>query len=110
MFRALFLVIALSFAYSASAARNHCFQFLGHEVHEPLVKELAYKLKYNVAEFCNSERIQDIFIEDRLVYHRSDDQYHPYKFITIHYNEYSCEYSYDLNGKRWGHQECYNTW
>lgn len=95
-----------SFAQSA----NHCEQFNGKGLVEDLVKQLSQKLSYDYDAFCSNPRIADIFTEEKLVYHREDDQNHPYQFITIHYYEYSCEYQYSMDEKRWRNQSCYSTW
>lgn len=88
---------------------NHCKQFDKNAKIADLFRQLAKKLQYDYEEFCNNPRIADLYHEEKLVYHREDDQYHPYEFLTIHYNEYSCQYRYSYDEKAWKNQECYNT-
>jgi hypothetical protein len=110
MKRILLCFIALS-AMSASAGPvNYCERYLSNQLNNFLMHSLAEKLGYTYEEFCVHPRILDVFQEDRRVYHKETDSWQDYRFVTIHYNEYSCEYRYNLNQSRWLGQHCYNTW
>lgn len=111
----MFLSLLLGFALSghpahAESVAKYCQRYGQNEVSSKLMHDLAAKLMYSYEDFCASDRIMDVFQEDRLVYHREDDTYQKYKFITVHYDEYSCEYQYNLDYNYWGSQSCYNTW
>ncbi len=105
-----YILVAIVLSSSPAFAVNHCKQYEKNAFLTQLLQSLSARLSYTHEEFCNSERIMDIFREERLVYHQEDDQYHPYEFITLHYNEYSCEYQYNIDGQKWASQYCYNTW
>jgi len=108
---ALTLCLGMALPFAADAVLpNHCAKFDSNPKVKELIRQLTVKLKYSEAEFCGSTRIMDIDNETRMVYHREDDRYHPYEFITLHYNEYSCEYQYSWDQSLWRDQGCYNTW
>ncbi|HMN69381.1 MAG TPA: hypothetical protein PKC28_12640 [Bdellovibrionales bacterium] len=88
---------------------NHCRQFAAQPKIAALIQELSAKLKYDHKEFCENPRIADIYREEKLVYHREDDKWHPYEFVTVHYYEYSCQYKYSWDEGRWKDQYCYST-
>lgn len=94
---------------TANEVTRYCEKQQSNPVHAELLKALAQKLSYDYNEFCNSPRIIDVFFEDRSVYNRESDTYEDHKFITLHYNEYSCQYTFNLVKKAWGKQHCYNT-
>lgn len=108
--KSLALLICLWSVPSFSQSINHCKKFEGKGMIEKIMKSLSNKLFYEHKDFCQSPRISDIYNETKLVYHPSDDRYHPYEFITIHYFEYSCEYQYNLDERKWADQYCYSTW
>lgn len=103
----LFVFFTLNFSFAV--APNHCIQYN----HKPEVRKaleaLAVKLSYSYDEFCGSTRILDIHQEERLIYNQPKDEYDNHLVITLHYNEYSCEYKYNLVDESWGNQYCYST-
>lgn len=105
------LIIFFSFFLAAQTmfAQNLCAQFPTNSHKEGLLKELSTRLNYSYEEFCSNNRILAIYDEVRKVYYAESDEYHDHLFITLHYNEYSCEYQYDLNDRQWRDQHCYNT-
>ncbi len=105
----LFFVFTASAQNAPQSAVNHCDQYEQNSFISGLLVSLAAKLSYEHEEFCTNPRIADIYHEDKLVYHKEDDQYHLYEFVTIHYYEYSCEYQYNIESKAWANQTCYNT-
>lgn len=77
-----------------------------------LLDQLADRLKYKFDEFCTNIRIWDIQKEVRRYYYRDTDEMENHQVITLHYNEYSCEYHFNLDRQKWmkGRDYCYNTW
>lgn len=77
-----------------------------------LLEQLADRMNYTYEEFCTNIRIWDIQKETRQYYYRDTDQMEPHSVITVHYNEYSCEYHYNDIRQQWmkSRDYCYNTW
>ena len=88
---------------------NHCAQFDADPEMSRLLYSLSEKLSYSYEELCSEPRIFDIFSERRQVYYLESDSYHEHMFITLHYNEYSCEYQFDMVMDQWADQHCYST-
>lgn len=105
----LLLASALLFSFGAHAGVDYCGRYSKNETSAYLMRSLAEKLSYPYETFCANDRMLDVFQEYRRVYHREDDRWHNYKFVTVHYAEYSCEYRYDLDVKGWNGQYCYST-
>ena len=111
---ALLLVGSLSTA-SANGRFNHCEKYLGKTsgngaiAMPDLLQQLAAKLGYSYEELCQHPRIMDIYSEVRNLHNREKDTFELHQFITLHYNEYSCEYRFNLVTNSWGAQKCYNT-
>lgn len=104
------LIVGLGASVSAFAGPvDFCARYAKKPVADKLIRSLADKLQYSYEAFCTADRIMDVFQEDKLVYHKETDSFQPYIFVTIHYNEYSCEYQFNLQQDRWAKQECYNT-
>lgn len=102
-------IIFFMFLGSAEPTVDHCKQYEGNVFMSELLTSLSAKLSYQHAEFCTNSRIADIYHERKWVYHKEDDNYHPYEFVTIHYYEYSCEYQYNIEASKWADQYCYST-
>lgn len=105
----LLLVVGANASAAGGGGVDYCARYMENSTTAFLMQSLAQKLMYSYEEFCNHPRIMDVYQEDKLVYKRETDEYQKYKFVTVHYNEYSCEYQYNLDEKRWAKQECYNT-
>ena len=105
-------LIALGLLCLAFSSHAHlCTKFEGREDME-LVLELAEKLMYSPAELCQHQRIMDIQPEVRSYYYQDSDEFEDHKVLTLHYNEYSCEYHFNLVREEWmdARNYCYNTW
>lgn len=106
MFTSIVFFVVSSFAQPTV---DHCKQYEQNAFMSGLLTSLSAKLSYEHTEFCTNPRIADIYHERKLVYHKEDDSYHPYEFVTLHYYEYSCEYQFNIDAGNWGPQYCYST-
>lgn len=104
------LVLFFTFALSANAA-DVCADSIRHERDQVALKIVATAMKYEVEELCNHPRVMDIYFTDRIFYRpENNNEPEPHVWMTIHYNEYSCQYfvrDIDLVVTQ---KNCYNTW
>ncbi len=105
------LLSVLALSSLSTAAYDYCAKFEDNN-HEVKVRALATRLAYDWAEFCDHDRIMDVQHEVRRYYYRDTDQFEDHNVYTLHYNEYSCEYHYNLVRENWIKDKdyCYNTW
>jgi len=93
------------------SAYDYCAKFEDN-AHELKVRQLSERLAYEWEEFCDHPRIMDVQHEIRRYYYQDTDQFEDHNVYTLHYNEYSCEYHYNVGRKNWFKEKdyCYNTW
>lgn len=108
-------IVALSlfttlFADAALASGRLCTKFESRPAVQTVVQILAKKLSYSMEQLCNHERILDIQDEPRRFFYQDSGQYETHTVITLHYNEYSCEYHYNAGRSQWQKEYCYSTW
>lgn len=102
----LVFVGVLLFSFN-SYGLDFCAKYQGSDLE--LVSMLAEKLFYTRDKLCSHPRILDIQKEIRSAYYVDVDSYEDLIVLTLHYNEYSCEYHYNRKRKLWSRQSCYNT-
>lgn len=104
----LFLVLFSFSTFSSSLCQKQKFNDFEIEV----ISELAVKLDYSMDELCSNPRIFDIQKEKRVVFNRKTQKSEAHLVITLHYNEYSCEYHFASEKLAWAndYNYCYSTW
>ncbi|MCO5113225.1 MAG: hypothetical protein M9899_03520 [Bdellovibrionaceae bacterium] len=95
---------------SFAAPNDHCAPYAHDSEVISVIEILAPMLSYEYHELCESERVMAIYPTRVNVYNQEKDEYQEHISITLHYNEYSCEYRYNMVELRWGKKQCYNTW
>lgn len=103
------LLASLLFLSLGAQASNLCQKLDSQPAFMKALDVVATNMQYSMEEICASERILDIQItKTNLV--SKQGQIEPHVFVTLHYNEYSCQYfvrDEDLIVTR---KNCYNTW
>lgn len=102
-------MIAFSVNASFALSVDKCEQYSNNKEVIKVLEILSQKLSYTFSEFCENPRIMDIYQTRIDVYMAELDEYHEHISVTLHYNEYSCEYRYNVILNDWGKQQCYNT-
>jgi len=94
-----------------TSAYDYCSKFSDNQ-HTPLVKELSQRLNYGWDAFCHHSRILDVQHELRRYFYNDSSEFEDHSVYTLHYNEYSCEYHYNLIRENWIKDKdyCYSTW
>ena len=106
-----FKVLALLLTLPASAiADDYCTSSVRHERDQVALEVVATAMKYTVEELCQHPRVMAIHFTDRIFYNpQNNNEPEPHVWMTVHYNEYSCQYfvrDLDLVVTR---KNCYNT-
>lgn len=107
------IAACLLLCFSSSALANpHCGRYLSDARKTEVLESLADELLYSYDELCSHARIQNIQMEQGEFYYDDTKEFEVHDIVTIHYNEYSCEYHHNVARKLWqsGLHRCYNTW
>ena len=106
------ILVSLAAMMSVSAsAYDYCAKFKNN-VHEVKVKQLSERLMYSWEEFCDHPRIMDVQHEVRNYFYMDSQEFEDHNVYTLHYNEYSCDYHFNIPRGTWMKEKdyCYNTW
>ncbi len=105
------LLVTATLMSLSTNAYDYCSKFENND-HEQTVRQLSERLRYSWEEFCDHNRIMDVQHEVRSYYYQDSDQFEDHNVYTLHYNEYSCEYHYNISRTNWQKERdyCYNTW
>lgn len=105
----LFSLCAL-FTFNAHAVLpNHCAKFAGNPVALQTIEQVANRMQYSFQQLCTLPRLMDIFM-DRKIFINPQQQPEPHLWLTLHYNEYSCQYFIREADRVLTRSNCYNTW
>lgn len=100
------------FPFTASAFSvdgDKCARYQGNSRYEEAIAIVAKAMKYSTQELCTLPRLADFFIEDRNFVNEKQE-IEPHIWLTLHYNEYSCQYFLREADKVVTRKNCYNTW
>ena len=105
------MLLILPILATQTFAYDYCSKFEEGE-HASKVKYLSQRLDYSWEEFCDHARIMDVQHEKRNYFYMDSNEFEDHNVYTIHYNEYSCEYHYNIVRSTWMTEKdyCYNTW
>lgn len=106
----IFFGLVFSVKMAWAAPNDHCAPYAHDNEVISVIELMAPMLSYEYHELCELDRLMAIYPTRVGVYNREKDEYQEHISITLHYNEYSCEYQYNLAELRWGKKQCYNTW
>ena len=75
----------------------------------PALEVVAKAMGYTTDELCALPHLFDIYIERRTLYNAKNEA-EPHVWVTLHYNEYSCQYFVRDADHVVTRKNCYNTW
>lgn len=103
------LTLGLMLGAQASAATGFCAKYAGNAEYLRAIEIVAHKMKYTTTELCELGRLADIFVDTRGIYNSEIDEVERHIWVTLHYNEYSCQYFVRAKDGVVTKQNCYNT-
>jgi hypothetical protein len=107
MLKVLAIFITLTTSAFAHDACQNSFRSMQDQTAFTVV---AKNMKYTVDELCSLPRLLAVYMDNRTFYRpENNNQPEPHTWVTLHYNEYSCQYfvrDADLVVTK---SNCYNT-
>lgn len=105
----LLFLIWMMFSISAYSQENGCARYEGNSAFMKSLATVAQNMNYSLEELCSHPRILDIHVTNTRLNH--DGQWAiPHFWISLHYNEYSCQYYVREDDFIVTRKNCYNTW
>lgn len=105
-----FVVSAFALLLAAVPARaDFCSKYEGNEAYLRAVSVVAKAMQYSPAELCSLPRLADIHVTRRNILNERQEVI-PHVWVTLHYNEYSCQYFVRESDSVVTSKNCYNTW
>ena len=101
-------VIAAALTSTKAFAADHCEKYQQLPKRIEAIATVAAQLKYSMNDICNLERIADIYVTDKSQYDENGDVVE-LDWVTLHYNEYSCQYFIRKDNRQMFAKNCYNT-
>lgn len=103
------LATAVLFFVSLSASADLCAPYATRESDQKAISLVARHMRLSVDELCAHPRVLDIQVTER-VFYNPQQQPEPHFWVTLHYNEYSCQYFIRKEDLVMTRSNCYNTW
>jgi hypothetical protein len=105
--------LSMFFALPALASNftvegNKCERYVGNARYSEAIDLIAKAMKYSTEELCTLPRLADVYVVDRVFYNEKNEA-EPHIWLTLHYNEYSCQYFLREADKVVTRKNCYNT-
>lgn len=109
MFRALFASAALILStQSAMAFGPLCERYLDNALEVAAIETVSFNMQYTPEQLCSLPMAYDIQITHTML-SDEDQRPIPHTWLTVHYNEYSCQYFVRDADKVVTKKNCYNT-
>ena len=103
------LLASLLFLSLGAQASNLCQKLETSPAFLQALNVVATNMQYSMDEICSSERILDLQIQHTSITNK-EGQTQPHVWVTLHYNEYSCQYFVRDEDLLVTRKNCYNTW
>ena len=102
------LAASILFLSLGAHASNLCQKLDAKPAYLQALTVVATNMQYTMSEICSHERILDIQIDNTKIINK-DGQVEPHIWVTLHYNEYSCQYFVRDEDMIVTRKNCYNT-
>lgn len=109
MLKLLILGLGMTLGTQASAATGFCSRYADNAEYLRAIEIVAEKMMYTSTELCELGRLADIHVDTRGIYNADTDQVERHIWVTLHYNEYSCQYFVRAEDGVITRKNCYNT-
>lgn len=114
MLRALVLstVLAASTLFASAPAQAFgplCQRYANQPLFTRAIQTVATNMQYTPAQLCSLERILDIQVTHTNLVDENQNPI-PHTWVTLHYNEYSCQYFVRDADQVTTKKNCYNTY
>ena len=106
MFSALIALVIGS--QSAFAFGPLCQRYMKNQLEVDAIRTIASNLQYSTEELCSPNRILDVQVTHTQLFDENQQPI-PHTWVTLHYNEYSCQYFVRDADKVVTQKNCYNT-
>lgn len=101
-------LITLASPQSAQAFGPHCEAYLSKPLYVSALKTVARNMLYTPEQLCSLERIMAVEVQHTNLLDENQRPI-PHTWVTLHYNEYSCQYFVRDADKVVTKKNCYNT-
>lgn len=103
-------LLSLCLLFSAPAfATDHCARYDANEKYAHALSVLAKSMGYARPELCTLPRLADIYVTTTTLVNERNESI-PHVWVTLHYDEYSCQYYVREADFVTTKKNCYNTW
>ncbi|MBX3022634.1 MAG: hypothetical protein KF799_13255 [Bdellovibrionales bacterium] len=105
----LLVLCATGAAQAETALQKSCENYMRKPTDSQAIEVVATAMGYTTTELCQLPHLLDIYV-DRRNFLNKKNEIEPHIWVTLHYNEHSCQYfvrEADLVVTR---KNCYNTW
>lgn len=92
----------------AKAFGPHCQAYLNKPLYVAALKTVARNMQYSLEQLCSLERILAVEVQHTNLIDENQRPI-PHTWVTLHYNEYSCQYFVRDADKVVTKKNCYNT-
>lgn len=96
------------FADSFTVEGNKCARYTQNARYSEAIQIIAKAMQYSTEGLCNLPHLADVYVTDRTFYNEKNEA-EPHIWVTLHYNEYSCQYFLREADKVVTRKNCYNT-
>lgn len=105
----LFALAVLMFSASAFAQGNGCTRYSNNQVFMKAIETVAQEIGYSYEDMCSGSRVLDVHVTTKKIYNEQQEPI-PHVWVSLHYNEYSCQYFVRESDFTITKGNCYNTW
>lgn len=106
---AMLVTVGLSAPALAQTVPGYCNKYTNNANYLRAISVVARNMRYTEAQLCTLPHLMDIYVTDRVFYRPPSNQPDPHVWVTLHYNEHSCQYFVRLADWRVSQANCYNT-
>lgn len=103
------LVLSL-FVTTSAFAHGHCGKYEENQAYMAAIRTVASRMQYKALELCALPTLADIYVSSTSLVDSETGEVIPHSWVTLHYNEYSCQYFVRNSDQSLTKSNCYNTW
>lgn len=88
---------------------DKCARYRQNPKFLPAIGLIARNMQYSLEDLCHLPHLADLYVTNRVFYNEQGEE-EPHVWVTLHYNEYSCQYFIRDLDQVVTRKNCYNTW
>lgn len=104
----IFALALTLFSFSAFSQSHGCERYASKPVFVKAIETVANHMNYSLEELCTLPRNMDIHVTTTKLYNEKQEPI-PHVWVSVHYDEYSCQYFVNEADFVVTKSNCYNT-